>query len=187
MPERHSEYIRSANDWYVEPTWVVARLFDLVEFRQGIHDPCCGLGTIVDAALAAGLTATGADLVDRAQGRFHEQDFFTDSMPRGNIVTNPPFNKAVPVVKHALEVVPPGGRVAVIAPVKWLSSQGRHALFAADQTEQVIMLSRRPSMPPGELLIAKGESCRHSGSNDFAWVVWRKGRGSLPATMRWAL
>jgi hypothetical protein len=184
MPERHSEYLRSPDDFYVEPAWVAHLLFDAVEFRN-IHDPCCGLGTIVDAALAAGIAATGADLVDRAQGRFGVQDFLSDSTPRSNVVTNPPFLASVGVVRHALEVVPDGGRVAAIAPITWLSSQGRYEMFADAQTEQVIMLSRRPSMPPGALLIEQGESCRHSGSIDFAWVVWRKGRRGSPATITW--
>jgi hypothetical protein len=184
MGERHSEYSRATSDWYVEPSWVVQRLFETVEFHH-LHDPCAGLGTIPDAALAAGITATGADLVDRAQGRFPVRDFLTDDTPRQNIVTNPPFADSVAVVCHALEVVPHGGRVAVIAPVKWLSSQGRHALFASDQTEHVIMLSRRPSMPPGDILIEQGESCRHSGSIDFAWVIWRKGLGNAKTTITW--
>jgi hypothetical protein len=76
----------------------------------------------------------------------------------------------------------------VVAPVKWLSSQGRHALFSAPETELVLMLSRRPSMPPGAVLVEQGEACRGGGSIDFAWVVWRKAKSDNEgAEIRWVL
>ena len=70
----------------------------------------------------------------------------------------------------------PARLVAVLAPLKWAASQGRYALFSRPEMERVIVLSRRPSIPPGELLRVRGEAIRKGGSIDFAWYLWRVGK-----------
>lgn len=35
---------RNHNDWYVEPGWTSARLFDAEPFVGAIHDPAAGMG-----------------------------------------------------------------------------------------------------------------------------------------------
>jgi hypothetical protein len=39
----------------------------------------------------------------------------------------------------------------------------------------VIILSERPSLPPGDVLQALGEACRGDGSVDYCVVVFRRG------------
>jgi hypothetical protein len=85
------------DDHYVEPLWVPRRLFEDERFVGAIHDPCAGFGTTVHEALLAGLTATGADLVDRSATspfglRFGTQDFLTDTRRWDNVVTNPAYS-----------------------------------------------------------------------------------------------
>src|SRR5689334_9898169 len=89
MATRHSESVRAARDWYVEPSWCVDSLLDARDITV-LHDPCCGRGTIVDVALRRGLAATGADIVDRANGRIPVRDFMHDDTLFQNMVTNPP-------------------------------------------------------------------------------------------------
>ena len=189
MGHRHSEYRRAPNDFYVEDKWTVHALLDRVGFCDGLHDPCVGSGTIVDVALDRGLTATGADIVDRAHGRFPVLDYLISDAIDANVVTNPPFKLAVPIIRHALDHVVDGGRVAAIAPCKFLYSQGRHVLFCRPECELVIHLSRRPNMPPGDVLAVLGEACRKNGSNDFCWIVFRRGRlaSEGPPRALWAL
>jgi hypothetical protein len=167
MGERPSEYVRDDNDWYVEPVWCVEILKDLVPFVGTIHDPCCGMGTIPRV-----FNGSGADLVDRSFG-YPALDFLTDKCPYDNIITNPPYGTAQKIINHALKLAKE--RVAALVQVKFLASQKRHGLFADMPTEKVIMLSKRPSMPPGELLQKHGESIRGGGSIDFCWVVWKRG------------
>ena len=77
MAERHSEYERDEHDWYVEPASIVRDLLrGYPSLHNGMHDPCCGGGTIPETATAMGFDATGADLVDRANGRYRVMDFF---------------------------------------------------------------------------------------------------------------
>jgi hypothetical protein len=173
LGERHSEYSRDGDDWYVEPEWCVRALYERVPFVGGTHDPCCGMGTIPKF-----LGGTGSDLVDRGYG-YPRRDFLQDMARYDNIVTNPPYGRAQEIIEHALSTTK--YRVAALVQVKFLASQRRHKLFTRDETEKVIMFSRRPSMPPGKLLEEQGESIRGNGSLDFCWVVWC--RGNLAATV----
>jgi hypothetical protein len=185
--ERHSEFDRDADDWYIEPEWCVHRLLDRYPDVKALHDPCCGQGTIVDVARSRGVEATGSDLVDRSNGRFPMQDFLCWPGKQSSIVTNPPFKIAERVVSQALMTVISGGVVAIVAQAKFLFSQGRHAIFARPDMERVIAFSRRPSMPPGKMLAELGESCRGGGSIDFVWCVWRVGKTTPGCVMEWTL
>jgi hypothetical protein len=188
MASRHSGYPRDKNDFYLEPDWCVEQMLDAVSFDGAIHDPCCGIGTIVSAAQRRGIAATGADLIDRAEGRFPVVDFFADTAVRENIVSNPPFHrgKLEQVLEHALRHVVPGGRIALLTAMQFLNSQGRYHLFDPRQCERVLIHARRPSMPPGELIEFFGESERHSGSTDYCWTVFQPGRDPIaPVEIGW--
>jgi hypothetical protein len=166
MGERPSEYERDIHDWYVEPEWCVTALRNRVDFSGLVHDPCCGMGTIPKI-----MRGSGADLVDRGFG-YPVRNFLEDVRVYDNIVTNPPYGIAQEIIKRALEYS--RCKVAALVQTKFLSSQKRHDLFMLRETESVIMFSRRPSMPPGEMLMKHGEEIRGGGSIDYCWVVWNK-------------
>jgi hypothetical protein len=125
MGEGRSAYARADLEWYQEPPWVSERVLDTVQFGSGAHDPACGVGTIPDVLASRGLPFTGADIVDRAQGKFALRDFLIPipSPAWPNIVCNPPASKLIPFVEQALAQVEPGGLVAVLAPLKWAASR----------------------------------------------------------------
>lgn len=186
---KDSGYQRVADDWYVEDDRTVRTFFAHKGpiLDKEFHDPCCGIGTIPRVGAALGYSMTGADLRDRASGRYEVRDFLTDRRTHRNIVTNPPFNLAVPIVRHALAYCSPGGIVAIVAQAKFLFSQERNALFNLPSMERVLILSKRPSMPPGEMLAAQGEACRKGGFHDFCWIIWRIGKTQAGATIEWVL
>jgi hypothetical protein len=186
MPLRHSKYPRADHDFYVEPSWVLPLLLRHLELDQ-FHDPCCGLGTLVTAARKHGIKSTGADIVDRACDVYPVRDFLADAAIYPNIITNPPYKKnmAAKIVGHGLDHVADGGYVAVLTPLNFFASCERHALFTRAEMALAVILSKRPSMPPGEALLAKGETIRGNGSFDFAWFVWQRGRAPGPPTTYW--
>ncbi len=189
MAERHSEYTRDPLDHYIEPSWcfdaLAARYAE--DLSRGFHDPCCGIGTIPDRATALGFPATGADIQDRANGRFPVRDFMWDQSKYGSIAANPPFRAGVPFAERALQLVYPGGIVALICQAKFLFSQGRHPLFTRPEMERVIVFSRRPSMPSGKFLAEHGEAGRGGGSIDFVWCIWRVGKSTPGTSIEWTL
>jgi hypothetical protein len=81
-------------------------------------------------------------------------------------------------------------RVAVLTQSKFLYSQRRHSILSSPVVEAVIILSRRPSMPPGKMLIENGEAWRKGGSMDFQWIVFNRagfGMARRPAQILWTL
>ncbi len=186
MGIRNSGFARADGDFYSEPAWTVAVLLHHVPMCGPLHDPCCGIGTVVDTAIIEGFQATGADIVDRAGGRFPTRDFLQDETIYTNLVFNPPYRLTPDFVHHALAHVAHGGHVAALVPLGFLASQRRYPLFNRPEFALALVLSRRPSLPPGDLLKQCGESIRHSGSIDYAWVAWQRGRVASYTEIRWA-
>lgn len=175
-----NQYKRNDNDFYVEPRWCIEALIKAVKFEGQIHDPACGTGKIPLTFAAASFTATGSDLIERGFGCGGE-NFLKDSRPYDNIVTNPPYSKSELFVKHALKCTK--YRVAILARIAFLASQKRYELFTEWMPpEKVVILSRRPSMPPGDLT----DVLPQGGKTDFCWIVWNRGHTG-PSEICWVL
>ncbi len=169
MPyEFTQQYERNDNDYYVEPRWCIEALINSVPFARTIHDPACGSGKIPKTFAEHGFVVTGSDLCDRGYGK-PNVNFFQDQILRDNIVTNPPYNLSERFILHALNFT--AYRVAILARVAFLNGQARYkTLYTRHVPEKVVILSRRPSMPPGgQDIIPVG------GKTDFCWIVWNNG------------
>jgi hypothetical protein len=99
-----------------------------------------------------------------------------------NIVCNPPYGVAEDFVRRALDVA--GRKVAMLVQAKFTYSQTRHALFTARPPTRLYFLSARPSMPPGDLLLA-GEIEAKGGKMDFMWMVWDQRYSGGPCVAHW--
>lgn len=172
-----TDHERHANDWYVDPAWCTKLLLNAVQFDRKIWDPCCGGGTIPKEARRLGYDAHGSDLVARGYGESH-CDFFRSRGPFDNLVFNPPYKLAEEFIAYANHIAT--GKVAALVNLKFLASQGRRKrLFDPHPPLAVLILSRRPSMPPGGAGIeAKG------GTADYCWIVWERGYVG-PTNTRW--
>ena len=168
---------RENHDWYVEGPECVRSLFNAVQFTGPIHDPCCGGGNIPKVAQDYGYVATGSDLVDRGYGR-GGIDFLIDHTPRINIVSNPPYKLGEEFLWHALTVTE--RKVAVVMRLSFLEGQKRREnLFSKIPPSLVLVLSKRPSMPPGGSDIpAKG------GTAAYCWLVYDQEHKG-PTELRW--
>ncbi len=167
---------RDTLDWYVEPPECSAALFQLEEFKGTVWDPACGLGRIVEQARLAGLEAFGSDIVARSPLCDAESDFLDTTFKPAfeNIVMNPPFGCAEEFVRKAIEIVPCGGKVAVILPLVWVSGFSKKRDWLPDSPLKTLYpISPRPSMPPGKVIEAGIKP--GNGTKDFAWLVWESG------------
>jgi len=196
---RHSK--RHPLDWYVDEIWCARQLATaLGDFarekaqRLAVWDPSCGMGNTLQAAWELGLQTYGSDLVDNfAWANFDElpelkrpkwfsADFLEQTAPPDpycSIVCNPPYSylkvQGVAIAelfaRKALELAT--GRVCLLVPNKWLSSQARYTLFMEDHPPQAVLhLCQRPSMPPGDRIAAMGSRAFRGGMVDYCWVVW---------------
>lgn len=176
MPKT-SAYAREPNDWYVEPAWCADAIFEHLRFEHPIHDPACGGGNIVASARRHGVEATGADIVDR-QTDFPVIDYFQDTNTHDNIVSNPPYKHLEAFVEHALSHT--RYNVVFLAPLSFLEGQQRQLrLFSKHKLAQVLVSSRRVSMPPGGTDIKPT-----GGTKAFAWFVWDNNYNPYPL-IRW--
>jgi hypothetical protein len=98
-PRNSHIFARAANDLYVERPRCSERLFAVETFPGTGWDCCCGTGTIIRLARAAGLETYGTDISDGC-------DFLSiepvQEPPVFSIVTNPPFALTPKIVEHAL-------------------------------------------------------------------------------------
>jgi hypothetical protein len=179
---------------YPEPLWTSKRLFQVESFgTKGalILDPCAGWGRIPHAAMAAGYTAIGCDIVDRRHEplshngfKFVLGDFFENPLPMpirsaGSAVFNPPFtgDYIQQFVERALAIVE--FKVAALVPVRRLPAA--HWL-RGKPLETIWLLTPRPSLPPASYIRAGNEP--GGGGQDFCWLVLRRGFDGSPA-VKW--
>jgi len=179
---------RDPHDYYREPSWCSARLFEVEQFRGRILDPAAGSGAIVRNAHAAGYVAEGSDLVVRNPALAIERDWLEACSGRWeSIVSNPPFALCddkragtYPFVERCLERST--HKVALLLPSKWIQSDQRSRWLEKTGLRRVWFLTPRPSMPPGSMVDAGVKP--GNGTADFAWYVWLHGYDGSPE-VRW--
>lgn len=167
-------------DWFVEEAFAVRGLLDWLRPTGVALDPCAGMGTIPRVARDWGLECLASDVADRGyDGVTPRVDFLLPgSYPAGAVdwvITNPPyFSGKGPrdFLEPALDVARVG--VALLVNLPFLTGQRRHAFHTRSPLAHVLILSRRPSMPPGALL-ASGEVKQEGGKEDYCWLVYRHG------------
>ena len=189
MDTHHSGYPRNEHDFYIEDDWCFDALIAVMgrsDFEAGIYDPACGIGTILAGAERFGLRGIGSDIVDHRplDGPFQLtfkfaglRNFLTEGERPGvwpSMVFNPPYGKAQAFIEKALHEVKPGGVVAALLPASFRYSQERYEFFNRPEIERIISISKRPSMPDGDALIA-GTVKRGGGKTNYDWMVFRAG------------
>lgn len=183
-------WTRDKADWYVEPDWCSARLFEQERFEGIVVDPACGGGNIVRSARGAGLLSIGSDIVRRSQYCTAEADFLDPAWARivgvagvENIVSNPPFglcddrrSKTHPFVERAIAVAT--RKVALLLPANWVQGAQRSKWLDQSPLRKVLFIVPRPSMPPGTALAAGMKP--GNGTTDYAWFIWLRGYDGAP-------
>ena len=207
---RHAK--RHPLDWYVDEVWCARQLAEALggfalEQRQGLSvwDPSCGMGNTLQAAWELGIQTYASDLVDNfpwanfdacpdlPRPLWFSADFLDRMVVPApcSIVCNPPYSyfKRQDVAiselfaRKALSLAT--GRVCLLLPNKWLSSQIRYSLFAEDHPPQAILhLTQRPSMPPGDRIAAMGKRAFCGGMIDYCWIIWNVQQPTQPGATR---
>lgn len=194
-------------DWYREEHWVSWQLFVALsnferERKAGlkIWDPSAGAGAIGATFAEQGFPIVLSDVVRNLDASLFDPeagplpnvvsaDFLeTKKAPAPcSIVCNPPYSYikgiAEAFARHALKLAT--GRVCMLLPIKWLSSQARFGLFMEEHPPRaVLVLTQRPSMPPGDRIQLMGKRAFRNGMIDYCWIVWDCEIETLPGETR---
>lgn len=199
IPNKNAHlWARHPEDYYCEPEWTSERLFAAVEFSGTIVDPACGSGRIVRAAredrykrygqVLEGRPipdgwgrALGYDLVNRCRECAGEEDFLTADYETDNIISNPPYKLCdkrndFAFVRKALATAT--DKVALLLPLPWMTGADKAKFLQTTRLAQVLVLTPRPSMPPGPVVEAGINP--GGGTEDFAWFIWRQAHVGRP-------
>ena len=163
--QKDSGYERQREDFYIDPPFCTQVLLEHESIPGPVLDPSAGSGVIVNTLREYGVNAHGQDMMERDYPIPGGRDFLAPDCPLAvtpaSIVCNPPYGIAGQFVERARTIAE--RKVALLVRQDFLSGQKRrHMLREADR---VIVLSKRPSMPPPGVL-------RGGGQHDFCWVIW---------------
>lgn len=116
-----------------------------------------------------GYNVTSSDIVDRGLEGVIVKDAFDWQSWHGDIVTNPPYKLALPILKHCIDIVSEGHKVAMFLRLLFLD-KARKAFFEENPPKVIYVAS-------GRLNCAKnGDFERYpSSAVAYAWFVFEKG------------
>jgi hypothetical protein len=183
---------RHVSDYYITPHWCIDDFLkawipdidDPNDFigiktqaeRLLILDPCAGgdalnemsYPTVLKKRLLLAEPAV-IDTIDiREDSRADKKgDFLTmNDLPDYDIViTNPPFNIALDVIKKALSITQPMGFVVMLLRLNFLGSKQRKPFWEETMPERIYVHSKRMSFT----------DTTQTDSIEYAHFVWRKG------------
>lgn len=160
---------REQFDHYPTPFWCVRRFLEAADLG-GEHwfEPCAGEGNIIEVIneFRTGISWTACDIQPGAESILRKLtddviigDFLEQTTRADVIISNPPFNLALPIVQHALTLAE--DYVAMLLRLDFLGTQDRCG-FLRDNTPDVYVLPNRPSFTPD----------RQTDSSEYGWFVW---------------
>ena len=169
----HSDVIREVNDYYATDPRAVEMLLEKEKFNSIILEPSCGEGHISRVLLDRGYAVKSSDLIDRGFGDV--KDFFEIDEFNGDIITNPPYKIALDFVKHSLDIIPEGNKVAMFLKLQFLEGKARKEFYKNNPPKKIYVAS-------GRLVCAmNGDFEKYKSSAvAYAWFIWEKGYKGSP-------
>lgn len=121
--------IGEENDFYATEPKATELLLEKETFNKNILEPCAGMGHIRDVLVSHGYNVTATDLIYRGVDDINQEDVFNIKEFTGDIITNPPYKIALPILKHCLDIIPDGNKVAMFLKVLFLEGKERKKFF----------------------------------------------------------
>ena len=169
----HSKGEREVNDYYATEPKAVELLLQKEKFSSIILEPSCGEGHISRVLLDNGYAVKSSDLIDRGFGEV--KDFFEVDEFCGDIITNPPYKVALDFVKHSLDIIHEGSKVAMFLKLQFLEGKARKEFYKENPPKKIYVAS-------GRLNCAKNGKFEEfkSSAVAYAWFMWEKGYQGSP-------
>lgn len=156
--------MRRANDFYPTPGAATVALLNnakhLFSDVTQAYEPCVGDGAIAKVLARAGLIVTTNDIVPSRLAKTHLDAAKLVVFPfRSCVITNPPFNQALPIVRNFVEQ---GVRCAFLLRLSFLEpTEARGGWLAETPPDRMIILPRISFTGDGK-----------TDSVTCAWMIW---------------
>jgi len=160
-----AERPRQEGDWYPTPDEVTEVVLPFLDRKGDVWEPCCGDGALARVLERHGHRVIGTDLHDRGYGIGHgpEHDLLkAQRLLAPNVVTNPPFNLAAPIIRHLLSLRP--DTLALLLKASFWHAKSRAALFDENPPARIVALTWRP-----DFLNLKRPTM------EVMWCIWKRG------------
>jgi len=162
-------------DHYPTPLPAIEKLLERESFEGTIWEPACGEGNISSILIRKGYKVYSSDIIDYGFGRIH--DFLNppkqiDHRLVDNIITNPPFNRALEFVNMSKKYS--RRKVAFLLKTQFLEGVERYNMFKDKEFtfRNIYQFSRRVSFPT--------PNSKNGGMIAFAWFIWERGYVGKP-------
>lgn len=166
-------------DFYQTPEWATRELLEAEIFEGKIWECCSGNGAISRVLKDYEYDVISSDIREDAlvYGK-SGVDFLKCEMKVDNIVTNPPYKIALPIIEKALELA--NNKVAMLLKLTFLESRKRYPFFTSNHNlKHIHVFSKRVTMYPYGM-----DKPKNSGTITYAWFVWDKSYNGSPM-IRW--
>lgn len=173
----HVSEARADFDLYTTPPEAVEALLEREEFSKDIWECACGKGDISEVLKKYDHYVFSSDICDHGYSGLNEKlNFLSNECVEwhGDIITNPPYDKALEFVRQSLDSIDDGHKVAMLLKIQFLEGQKRRELFDNDPPYKVYVFSKRINCPKN------GTTSNKSSAICFAWFVWIKGNKNKP-------
>lgn len=164
----HTDSARAILDLYCTHPRAVEALLKLERFGNKVWEPCDGLGHISNTLKASGYDVRCSDILTR--GRDIERLDFLTNKERwdGDIISNPPYSDALPIILKAIEAISEGHKVAMWLRILFLEGKARQKFYREYPPKRVWISSTR---------IPCSKNGQHFGASaqGYAWFIWEKG------------
>ena len=169
----HSNKIRQNEDYYATDPRAAILLCEEEKFTSVVYEPCIGGGHLAEGLIKSGYSVIGSDIVDRGYPNTIIRDFLTYIPEKPidiDIITNPPYEGCISYVKHALDIVSEGRKVAMFLKLTFLEGKSRKDFFYNFPPKVVYVCS-------GRIVCAMNGDFEtyHSSAIAYCWYVWEKG------------
>lgn len=171
----HSQTDREENDYYATDPKALDLLLNIETFDNNIWEPACGGGTLAEVLKRHGYNVYSTDIIDRGCNDDTFDFLKSDVKFNGDIITNPPYKFATEFVKHSLDCIEDGHKVAMFLKLTFLETKGRRELFEKDPFETLYVSSSR-------LRCAKNGDFNFDSASAtaYGWYIWKKGFSGTP-------
>ena len=165
----HVDHTRQQEDFYATDPIAIDILLKEEKFKRMILEPACGMGHMSKRLMQVGHIVKSMDLIDRGFGEGGIDFLKYNYTWSGDIITNPPFKDAIPFIKHSLDIIPVGNKVAMFLKILFLETDNRKQLFL--------------KYPPKTVYISANRICCAKNGDfetyttkavGYAWYVWEK-------------